>query len=37
MYRKITHFDLNAEPFLSEWKHLEVGTCSLGVREQWQE
>ena len=35
MYRKITHFDLNAEPLLSEWKHLlRWGTCSLGVREQ---
>ena len=25
MYRKITHFDLNAEPLLSEWKHLLRG------------
>ena len=40
MYRKITHFDLNAEPLLGEWKHLlrwarAVWECGSDSRDEW--
>ena len=40
MYRKITHFDLNAEPLLSEWKHLlrwarAVWECESNGKNEW--
>ena len=40
MYRKITHFDLNAEPLLSEGKHLlrwarAVWECGSDSRDEW--
>ena len=40
MYRKITHFDLNAEPLLSEWKHLlrwarAVWECESNDKNEW--
>ena len=40
MYRKITHFDLNAEPPLSEWKHLlrwarAVWECESNGKNEW--
>ena len=40
MYRKITHFDLNAEPLLSEWKHLlrwarAVWECESNNKNEW--
>lgn len=40
MYRKITHFDLNAEPLLSEWWHLlrwarAVWECESNDKNEW--
>ena len=40
MYRKITHFDLTAEPLLSEWKHLlrwarAVWECESNYKNEW--
>lgn len=40
MYRKITHFDLNAEHLLSEWKHLlrwarAVWECESNDKNEW--
>ena len=40
MYRKITYFDLNAEPLLSEWKHLlrwarAVWECESNDKNEW--
>ena len=40
MYRKITHFDLNAEPLPSEWKHLlrwahAVWECESNGKNEW--
>ena len=40
MYRKITHFDLNAEPLLSEWKRLlrwarAVWECESNDKNEW--